>query len=338
MKFLLTALLAGFVAADAHDERAKCISQSQPNPIWDVYPGNITGTINSTIAILPIPYSLARSIIPAKYTILKNAYQSLLPHLAHDMYPAVLQTVRDHEVRFGEYKIDDFSRASIDFPFVDLLGDGHTSFRWSPTMLITAANQMAQHGAGEYGTTVYPATFEPECNAYEFTEDGQSTYFRARGEIDGKEGLVDTIFKSAERQPADYAGFMSFLINATNQPSFADGKQCDYYVRLFNTTLSTGENAAVPVQGSVRAKMNLFDEEMKWDSVFGVRVDTAFIENHLYSCEGLRGFDGIGEQKMEIAWPHEPATTNSTFLPAFSLSGMQVLANYLISPIKRVVA
>jgi hypothetical protein len=87
----------------------ECISYSQPNPLASEYPGNVTGTVNSTLAILPIPLSLARLIIPKEYAILTHQYRSFLPDLPRDMYPALLQTVRDHDVRFGEYALSDFS-------------------------------------------------------------------------------------------------------------------------------------------------------------------------------------------------------------------------------------
>ena len=60
---------------------------SAPNPIAKTYPNNVTGTINGTIAVVPIPYSLARSLIPSKYGILKSAYKKLLPNLPDDKYP-----------------------------------------------------------------------------------------------------------------------------------------------------------------------------------------------------------------------------------------------------------
>jgi hypothetical protein len=62
-------------------------SESSPNPIASLYPDAITGTLNSTIAVVPIPYTLARSIIPAQYGILKKAYLSLLPGFPEDKYP-----------------------------------------------------------------------------------------------------------------------------------------------------------------------------------------------------------------------------------------------------------
>ena len=96
---------------------------------------------------------------------------------------------------------------------------------------------------------------------------------------------------------------MQFFVNATNQPSFGDGKICDEYVRFFDTEISKGEYAAVPVTGTVRAKLNVFPDAMTWENAVGVRVDSAFIEGHLASCEGLRGYTGTGEQDVEIARP-----------------------------------
>lgn len=60
---------------------------SAPNPIGTLYPNSVTGTINGTIAVVPIPYSLARELIPSQYGILKKAYKSALPGFPHDMYP-----------------------------------------------------------------------------------------------------------------------------------------------------------------------------------------------------------------------------------------------------------
>ncbi len=62
-------------------------SDSSPNPIASLYPNNVTGTINGTIAVVPISYKLARSIIPAQYGILKEVYESQLPGFPRDSYP-----------------------------------------------------------------------------------------------------------------------------------------------------------------------------------------------------------------------------------------------------------
>jgi len=89
MKFVtLTCLLFAIGLATAIPTQVRDVgSESSPNPIAALYPNNVTGTINSTIAVVPIPYHLARSIIPAKYRILKTAYESLLPGFPKDSYP-----------------------------------------------------------------------------------------------------------------------------------------------------------------------------------------------------------------------------------------------------------
>jgi hypothetical protein len=65
-------------------------SESSPNPIATQYPNNVTGTINGTIAVVPIPYKLARSIIPAQYNILRKAYECQLFGLPRDSYPVMI--------------------------------------------------------------------------------------------------------------------------------------------------------------------------------------------------------------------------------------------------------
>ena len=86
-----------------------CTGHSQPNPITKQYPDDVTGTLNGTIAIIPIDYSLARSIVPSKYPILKDAYQSLFPSLPKDKYPMFVQAVLDHDIRSGSLTLSDFS-------------------------------------------------------------------------------------------------------------------------------------------------------------------------------------------------------------------------------------
>lgn len=88
-----------------------CSSIDQPNPIASTYPNNATGTLNGTIAVIPIPISLARQLIPSQYRILEHAYRALLPDFPKGMYPAMMQAMHDHDVQlfaFG-FKLDDFS-------------------------------------------------------------------------------------------------------------------------------------------------------------------------------------------------------------------------------------
>lgn len=86
-----------------------CQTRDQPNPIASLYPNNATGTLNGSVAVLPISLQLARQLIPPQYVILEHAYRRLLPDFPLGMYPAVLQAVHDHEVQAFGYKIADFS-------------------------------------------------------------------------------------------------------------------------------------------------------------------------------------------------------------------------------------
>lgn len=102
----LLALISTVLASDAPQE---CRTSSLGNPIASRFYANITGTINGTLAILPIPYSMARRIIPSQYDILTDQYRAIMPDLPKDMYPALLQAVFDHDIRYMEYKMPDFS-------------------------------------------------------------------------------------------------------------------------------------------------------------------------------------------------------------------------------------
>lgn len=60
---------------------------SQPNPIARSFPQSATGTINSTTAVIPIDFAVARTIIPKQYAILKNSIYQTLPCFPKDKYP-----------------------------------------------------------------------------------------------------------------------------------------------------------------------------------------------------------------------------------------------------------
>jgi hypothetical protein len=115
MAYWLRAMIASAVIAlqlslSTATSPSECIPYSQRNPIASQYPANITGTVNATLVLLPIPFAVARSIIPAKYAILKDAYRSLLPNFREDQYPAMLQMIRDHDIRYqGINALEDFS-------------------------------------------------------------------------------------------------------------------------------------------------------------------------------------------------------------------------------------
>lgn len=88
---------------------ASCMTVDQPNPIASIYPNNATGTLNGTVAVVPISLKLARQLIPPQYGILEHAYRALLPDFPRGMYPAIVQALHDHEVQASGYKIDDFT-------------------------------------------------------------------------------------------------------------------------------------------------------------------------------------------------------------------------------------
>lgn len=90
-----------------------CNTVDQPNPIASIYPNNATGTLNGTIAVLPISLKLARQLIPPQYGILEHAYRALLPSFPKGMYPAIVQALHDHEVQAFGYKIEDFTVCTL---------------------------------------------------------------------------------------------------------------------------------------------------------------------------------------------------------------------------------
>ncbi|CAA9966089.1 hypothetical protein PTMSG1_09448 [Pyrenophora teres f. maculata] len=269
--------------------RSVCQSVDQPNPIASLYPNNATGTLNGTISVLPIPLELARQLIPSNIKILEHAYRHLLPWFPEGMYPAILQAMHDHDVQASGFHVPDFSRAGIEFPFLDLLGDGSTSFRWAPSMLMSADNAIALKGAADYGTNTFPASFDPSCDAYRAVPDAKhpgTTFFGAHS-VNSSAASITTEFSLTDEESLLP---LSFFVNVTNQVIFADGKSCDNMVRLFNTSVTTAPNKIERVKGTVRAKILPFKEDQYWQGVCGIRLNTAFIENNYLPCENFRGY------------------------------------------------
>ena len=70
--------------------------------------------------------------------------------------------------------------AQFRFPFVDLLGDGYSTFSYTPANLISD-DPIAIAGAAAYGEKSIPATFDPPHDAYDFVPPGTAvkngTYF-----------------------------------------------------------------------------------------------------------------------------------------------------------------
>ena len=164
---------------------SSCQTRSQPNPIAQTYPDQTTGTVNGSVIVLPIPLSIARAAIPSQYPILTKQYQQWLPGLGEDMYPAMLNTLFDHDIQMASLgvHVPDFSRAVFQFPFVDRLNDDYTSMTYTSHILISN-NLVAIAGSELYGYSVTPSIFDPPCDGYTILSNG-STTFSARPDFGG---------------------------------------------------------------------------------------------------------------------------------------------------------
>ncbi|KUI71502.1 hypothetical protein VM1G_07042 [Cytospora mali] len=270
-----------------------CVASSQPNPVAQIYANFPTGTFNATLAIIPISLATARDIIPSRFSILESAYRALLPNFPADMYPVLMQAGLDHDIQLAAYNISvpDFQRFGWSFPFIDLLGDGYSSFTWAPAQMISADHQIAINGSRDYGTTVYATDFEPGCDAYGHLR-GRATYFRGRATDDS--GIYAHLDFSPLEKGTHNPFPVEFYQNITNQPIFGDGTQCDSQVRLFNSTINQGEFAPVPVKGTIFSNLEPLGNMEGLGDVFGLLIDTPFVEYNGLDCASLKGYQGTG--------------------------------------------
>ncbi|KAH7033610.1 uncharacterized protein B0I36DRAFT_321756 [Microdochium trichocladiopsis] len=151
----------------------QCIPDGKPNPISHLWPSDVSGNLNGTTLIVPIPLAQARQAIPSEYGLLEHQWREWLPGFPMGMYPMMAVAVYDHDLRFPAYSMSppSFSRAALEFPFVDALNDGHSAFRWAANMLLTAGSP-AVEGTEAFGVNVYPAAFDPPCHAYRAGRSG----------------------------------------------------------------------------------------------------------------------------------------------------------------------
>ncbi|KAG9035617.1 hypothetical protein FRB95_011023 [Tulasnella sp. JGI-2019a] len=192
----------GVIGAHSSHNRKSLIdlsgtSNSQPDPLASTYPNNVTGTVNQTIVVVPIPYSLARCLIPEKYNILSN-YAAMLPGFPSNMYPLVIEGKLDHDVQISGIGSPDFTSVQFNFPFIDLLGDGYSTFRYMPTLIISN-NPVAIAGVALYGPDVIVANFDPPSDPYAYAPASQSPapgaiYFNATSPLDQDDRYVSAIF------------------------------------------------------------------------------------------------------------------------------------------------
>lgn len=145
--------------------------------------------------------------------------------------------------------------------------------------MISDNNPLAIEGAQGYGMTVYPSTFDPPCDAYRTSPNG-ATYAHSQSSNSTRASFM-TIEAWDSLEIVPYP--LDFIKNITNQPVFSNTESCDYYERLFNTTLTTGATAPVPVVGKVSTNLEPFTQSQSWGGVFGWRLATPFLEPPLPS-------------------------------------------------------
>lgn len=155
-------------------------------------------------------------------------------------------------------------------------------------MMITDGS-LAIGGSEGYGIKVYPAAFDPECDAYKATSDCGGASFKATSTGSTPRSM------HIETQPShgELPITLDFIRNITNQVVFANASICDNYQRLFNTSLSL---SPVAVKGTVTAQLEPFAEEKQtWRDVFGWRVASAFLEPPVGApCQDFQGYRGTG--------------------------------------------
>ncbi len=89
----------------------------------------------------------------------------------------------------------------IYYPFVDLLGDGYSSFAYSNYILLSSDSLIAQEGAASYGQIPIPANFTPTLDAYAFKnadivdEGSHEIFLDAYTNLSSTEPSVWTRFK-----------------------------------------------------------------------------------------------------------------------------------------------
>ncbi len=182
-------------------------------------------------------------------------------------------------------------RVGFEFPFLDLLGDGYSSFRWAPQQLITADHTIAVQGSRDYGTVVSPAEWDPPCDAYRALPNG-NTFFKGKS-ISSAEFIEVEMSRLQDLALNPYP--LELFKNITNQPTFANASTCDNMIRWFNTTMSISEYAPRPILARIRANAFPYEgTEQEWTGVYGVQVATPFIENNYLDCRTMKGYAGTG--------------------------------------------
>ncbi|PBP23979.1 hypothetical protein BUE80_DR005184 [Diplocarpon rosae] len=273
---------------------------TSPNPIREAYPNNITGTFNGTLAIIPIDLELARSIIPAEWKINQKAWMALLPHFSVTKYPLLVRSGVNHDVGKVEsfYGLDDYQSVHVAFPFVDLLGDGYSSFAYVQHRFV-ASPQGSLNTLDSYGTMRIPATIKPDLEAYRRLDyEGGSYSVDSRVHTKNFNNFISPHKDVTYSYVLDHDATdkvtpeeLNFLKNVTNQPIFKDGQLCNNQIFLYDTALSTGDNSPQKVHGTVVLASPLLPGTGNHVNIVnGLVFSAAYRDIHEVPCEDLKGF------------------------------------------------
>lgn len=124
----------------------------------------------------------------------------------------------------------------------------------------------------------------------------------------GCKAAFDTQFETADRidyshklqvfpyltQHDGYTDLDASLVNVTNQPTFGSNLPvCDHYITLYNSSVTQGQFAPVPVKGTIKVVPPYYPVEATLTAQ-GYRMDNGFIETNYVPCESLKGYSGTG--------------------------------------------
>ncbi|KAL8678156.1 MAG: hypothetical protein Q9224_007140, partial [Gallowayella concinna] len=241
-------LYCGSTSAALHPQ-ANC-STCLANPIATTYPTNVTGVINATTSVILVPLSYARSLLPTRLanSILTKAYTrfNIPPHV----YPLVIEASIDHDIRYSNVPaLADFSSFRTTFPFIDLLGDGYSTFRYTGFIYLPPNNPGAIKGSEDYGYNVLPGYFDPYDAPYKLASRKSKDITSAVYTIDNSSTRPRQAGSTRFRPSSSFGKIpLSFYKNVTNQIMFGNKTSvCDKMISFWNTSITTGNYAPKPV-------------------------------------------------------------------------------------------
>lgn len=308
-KYLLPLLILGLstsaasVTLQAPAAEPTC-STCAANIIAKTYPNNVTATINGTSFVLPVPIDYARFLLPTGLAslILTHAYTRF--PIPPNHYPIVLDNAFQHDIRYkGVNAVPDEPTLRLTFPFIGLLGDNSTCFRYTSYIYLENV-KIAQNGTATYRINTITSTFDPPDQAFrelsprgdKFNPHGDKFYFSVytdASRIHQNSPAAAGLFHPTSEHNAFP---LAFYRNVTNQPTFGNNSAlCDQKIRFWNTTLSEGDNCPQNVLADVMLSPPLLRKAKVWNGVKGIRASQAVLENLYLPCGSLRGYGGTGE-------------------------------------------